>query len=273
MPELPEVETIAKDLAKAGIINSKIEGVEVRNRSTIGGPSVEAFRDRLLGNAILKVSRRGKWLVLSLQKGFLLIHLRMTGRFNISLKKELFIKHEHIVLDFTNGMQLRFHDTRKFGRWYLVDSPEEITCHLGPEPFEWNAADFTSALKSKNRQLKPLLLDQEFIAGLGNIYVDEALWEAKLHPQAVSSTISPKQAESLFKAIQKVLQRGIDTSGTSLGNGQSNYYRLEGTQGKHQTKLNVFRLTNKPCKRCRTLIKRIVVAQRSTHFCPYCQAL
>lgn len=272
MPELPEVETIANDLSKAGITKTKIENVAVHNVSTVGKPSPEQFKKRLIGNQILSITRRGKWLILKLTNGYLIIHLRMTGRFNIFKKKEEpIVKHEHIVLDFANGRQLRFHDTRKFGRWYLVDDPQEIVEHLGPEPLEWNGKDFSIALRGKNRQLKPLLLDQEFIAGLGNIYVDEALWEAHLHPKKLSSDVTEKQAQILFAGIQKVLRRGIETSGTSLGKGKSNYYRIEGTQGEHQEKLNVFRLTGKPCPRCGTIIKRIVVAQRSTHFCPHCQ--
>lgn len=271
MPELPEVETIAKDLAKAGIILSKITHATVYNPSTIGKPSIPLFKKRLAENKIKAIHRRGKWLVLTLSDGFLIIHLRMTGRFHIYSKDEPLSKHEHVVLDFANGKQLRFHDTRKFGRWYLVDDPDEILGSLGPEPLTWNEKEFSAALKAKNRQLKPLLLDQEFIAGLGNIYVDEALWEAKLDPKRLSSTVSVDDAKVLFAGIQKVLKRGIDTSGTSLGKGKTNYYRLEGNQGEHQTRLNVFRKTGKPCPRCGTTIKRIVVAQRSTHFCPHCQ--
>lgn len=277
MPELPEVETIAEDLRKADIEGEEIVNVRIFWERSIHSPSPEIFKKKLAGKKILKVSRRGKFLVFSLsEKGILLLHLRMTGRLTLKDKKEKQVLHEHVILTLSNGRELRFHDTRKFGRWYLLDDAAEVLGKLGPEPLENTLSDreFTQRLLQSSRQLKPLLLDQTFLAGLGNIYVDEALWEAKLHPQTVSDTLTDKQAQALFHAIKVVLQRGLNTLGTSLGKGKTNFYRLDGkAQGTHQQVLQVFRQKGKPCPRCGESIIVIKVAQRSTHLCPRCQII
>lgn len=203
------------------------------------------------------------------------VHLRMTGRFTFAPINTPFGPHERVTLVLDHLRHLQYHDTRKFGRWYLVENPHDIIGNLGPEPLEesFTYETFETRLMAKVRMLKPLLLDQTFIAGLGNIYVDEALWSAKLHPLMISNTLTRKQTKSLFEAIKYVLKRGLDTEGTTLGSGKSNFYRPEGAKGSHQEVLHVFRRTGLPCPRCSLPIERLVVAQRSTHICPNCQKL
>lgn len=273
MPELPEVETIAQDLAKAGLSGKKIAAVEVHWPRTVSHPSPADLRKRLVGQVIKSVDRRGKYLKIALSSGdCLLVHLRMTGRMLLLPAPSERQPHECATLIFEDGYELKFIDTRKFGRWFLADDPEKVLGKLGPEPLgpEFTVS-YLEQLCRKSRQLKPLLLDQSCVAGLGNIYVDEALWRAQLHPQRTADTLSKEQIAQLHSAIQQVLQRGLKASGTTLGKGLTNYYRLDGSRGSHQEHLDAFRQTGKPCPRCGTPIKRLVVAQRSTHICPKCQ--
>ena len=273
MPELPEVETIACDLRSANLIGEKITNCYVSFPKAITG-SLKEFIAAIHGQTLKSIERRGKYLVFELSNGkFIAIHLRMTGKFTIKPRGIAFTKHEHVALEFNHQRLLIYHDTRKFGRWTLFDQKELFFKKLGPEPLSpsFTLQDFTQRIKKTKRQLKPLLLDQTFIAGLGNIYVDEALWESQLHPENLSSSLTLKTITKLYQAIKKVLLRGLETQGTTLGSGKTNYYRLDGSKGKHQDSLNVFRKTNHPCPRCQTPIIRIKVAQRSTHLCPSCQ--
>ncbi len=274
MPELPEVETIVQDLKRSGLEKRTVTGVHLFWPKTLAGASLEEFSKQIIGLKIVKVERRGKFITLLLSDHhYLLIHLRMTGRLTIVPKSSFRLPHEHICLTLDDKDELRFHDTRKFGRWYWTKTPEVYLGNLGPEPLDegFTIDELAKMIKKKARQIKPLLLDQSFVAGLGNIYVDEALWESKIHPQTSSQKLSRKQLSLLVDAIKHVLKRGIATQGTSLGKGKGNYYRLSGQSGDHQHRLNVFRRTGKPCPRCGTPIERIVVAQRSTHYCPQCQ--
>lgn len=276
MPELPEVETVAQDLRNAGVVGSKIELGIVHTPAIIATPPLRQFLDLIKGQVIQSISRRGKYLIFSLSKYLtLIVHLRMTGRFILLEEGKPYSKHEHVILKLNNGHELRFHDTRKFGRWYLVYDPISILGKLGPEPLEksFTWKKFKELASGKTRQLKPLLLNQEFIAGLGNIYVDEALWEAKLNPLRKMNTLNENELRNLYHAIQTVLKRGLEAQGTTLGSGRTNFYRLSGGKGSHQHLLKVFRRTGQPCFKCKTKIARIVVAQRSTHFCPCCQSL
>lgn len=273
MPELPEVETIAQDLRNQQLVGCQVSHIKIFWPGVIDLASKD-FIKTILGQKITEISRRGKFLILKFSNDYyVFIHFRMTGRFILSSPAEKYAIHEHIVLTLDDTRELRFHDTRKFGRWYLVSDPDKILKKLGPEPLEktFLIKKFSDSLKKSSRMLKPLLLDQKFIAGLGNIYVDEALWEAKLHPETRANAISEKQIDALYQAIPRVLKRGLETQGTSLGKGKSNFYRLDGAQGKHQNVMMVFRRTGKPCPRCGNLVIRIKVAQRSTHLCPHCQ--
>ena len=185
MPELPEVHTIVHDLNVAGLVGTTIAAASVFWPRTIAFPSPRAFCKTIKGKKISAIRRRGKFLVFDFEKGHhLLIHLRMSGRIHWVNTDSKRLKHEHVILSFDDGKQLRFHDTRKFGRMYLVENPQKILNKLGPEPLagDFKFKKFAERLHKRKRLLKPLLLDQSFIAGLGNIYAYEALWESKIHP-------------------------------------------------------------------------------------------
>ncbi|MCP4716539.1 MAG: DNA-formamidopyrimidine glycosylase, partial [Deltaproteobacteria bacterium] len=181
----------------------------------------------------------------------------------------------HVILRFNDQRELRFHDTRKFGRIFLLSNPATVLDKLGPEPLDkaFTLRVFTALLLPRKRLLKPLLLDQNIIAGLGNIYVDEALWEARLHPCRIAASLTPAETKALHRAIPRVLKRGLKNLGTSLGTGKANFYSVAGRSGRNRDQLNVFRRTGEPCLSCSATIKRIIVAQRSTHLCPDCQRL
>lgn len=274
MPELPEVEIVARDLRAGGLPGATVTAVDVRWPRTVAAPDSERFTRELVGRRVLDVRRRGKYLVMPLDDGrSLLVHLRMTGRLVFVAPDDPHHPHERLILELDRSRHLRFLDQRKFGRWYLLDNPEAILGALGPEPFDpaLNAATFARRLRAHRRQLKPLLLDQRFLAGLGNIYADEALWEAGLHPQRPAHTVSDTEAARLLEAIRQVLKRGIEHAGTTLGDGMGNFASVNGRRGRHQEVLRVFRRTGQPCPRCGTPIQRLVVAQRGTHICPRCQ--
>jgi len=275
MPELPEVETIVQDLARSGMLGRRIRRSRVFWPRTIEGETVRSFNRRLAGRRIESITRRGKYIVIGLSGGLsLLVHLRMTGGFSVSGSPQTGrAPHEHVVLDIDGGLRVRYRDTRKFGRWRLTDRPDLALQHLGPEPLDrrFTLGMFRAALRRRRAMLKPLLLNQSFLAGLGNIYVDEALWKAELHPRRASDSLTPDEEQGLYRAIRGVLRKGIRCLGTSLGRGRPNFLRPTGARGSHQEKLNVFRRTGKPCPRCGCAIERIIVGQRSTHVCPACQ--
>ncbi len=275
MPELPEVETLVRELQEAKLVNIPIVKAEVFWLKTLSNLTPEAFAKLLKGSWIVSFRRRAKYLVWELNNGYLIyIHLKMTGRFIFKEASHPRLPHEHVIWGFADGREIRFHDTRKFGRIFVVKG-EEFEKKFGPEPLsnQWSYQEFREALKSKKRQIKPLLLDQQFLAGLGNIYVDEALWEARIHPLKISSGLTELEMQALHQSIPLVLERGLLRGGTTLGRGINNFYRLSGNRGEHQLVLNVFRRTGEPCPRCGTAIERIVVGQRSTHYCPNCQKL
>ena len=276
MPELPEVQTVVNDLLAAGIVGCSIIAARVFWPRSVAMPSAEAFCRAIVGQRIENVWRRAKYLIMDLSGGdHLFVHLRMSGRIHLVAPDEPRAKHEHVVIDLHDGRQLRLHDTRKFGRMYLTRHRDQVIGQLGPEPLsgDFTAAILLARLHEHDRQLKPLLLDQTFLAGLGNIYVDEALWEAKLHPCRRSSSVSEEEGRRLHRAIRATLRRGIKNAGTSLGDGKGNFYSVEKRQGRNAQTLNVFRRTDAPCPRCETRITRIIVGQRGTHLCPACQTL
>ena len=276
MPELPEVQTIVNDLNAADLIGISISAARVFWPRTIAEPTQNVFCRRVQGQKFTTIWRRGKYLVFDLNDGnSLLLHLRMSGRLHLVSANVPHSKHEHVILSFDDGRQLRFHDPRKFGRLYLVKDPERILDRLGPEPLEsgFTAKTLAKALSPRKRLLKPLLLDQSFIAGLGNIYVDEALWESKLHPCRSAATLSPSEIKALHRAIPRVLKRGLKNLGTSLGTGETNFYSVAKHRGRNKDRLKVFRRTDLPCPRCKTAIERIIVGQRSTHICKSCQKI
>lgn len=274
MPELPEVQTLVNDLNAAGLVGAAFMGARVSWPRSIATPGVPEFKRRIRFKTIAAIRRRGKFIVIDLvPEGHLLIHLRMSGRLHLVPRGTEPSPHEHIVFSLDNTLELRFHDTRKFGRVFLVTDLAAVLGPLGTEPLgpSFSTKTLMGMLASRKRQLKPLLLDQSVIAGLGNIYVDEALWEAGLHPCRRSHTLSGAEVKALRRAIPRVLKRGLKNLGTSLGTGKANFYSIARHAGRNQDELRVFRRTGKPCVRCRQPIERIVVGQRSTHICPKCQ--
>jgi len=274
MPELPEVEIIVRDLKTKKLIGRTIEKAAVFWPRSIATPKVPEFVAQIRGKKIMDLTRRAKFIVLHLDgNATLLIHLRMTGRLNFTDPATPRDRHEHVLLLLDDGRELRFRDIRKFGKWYLTQNGESKLTTLGPEPLDplFNVQTFYRKLTQRDRMLKPLLLDQSFIAGLGNIYIDEALWEAKLHPETNSAALEKESVVRLYQAIQKVLKIGIKNLGTSLGKSDVNFYSVGGRRGRNQDALRVFRKTGEPCPRCKTPIQRLIVGQRSSHICPQCQ--
>ena len=274
MPELPEVQTIVDVLNAGGLPGSRVCDVSVFWPKTIATSSAESFCRELTGRTIAAVRRRAKYIILELiPESFLLIHLRMTGRLELLDRPVAPTAHVRVMLNLSRGRSLVFQDTRKFGRFFLTAVPDRIIGGLGPEPLApaFSARVLATQLNRHRRMIKPLLLDQAFISGLGNIYVDEALWAASIHPQRLCDSLSWREIKVLHRAIRRVLRQGIRNGGTSLGTGRGNYvspHRAQGNNGRH---LSVFRRNGQPCKRCGGTIQRIVVAQRGTHICPKCQ--
>lgn len=280
MPELPEVETIARALRQGGrggapILGQVICEARLLWERTLAEPDPQTFLQRLPGQEVVDIGRRGKFLVINLSADSLLIHLRMSGDLRVEPAYDSAGQpvpdqpHDRMVIHFDGSpesrLRLAFNDTRKFGRVWLVPTPEIVLGQLGPEPFD---ADFTEEeffrrLQRVNRQIKPLLLDQRFVAGLGNIYADEALHAAGIHPLRSSASLSVEEAARLWAAIREALSEGIRRNGASF----DWVYR----GGEFQNYFRVYQREGQPCPRCGTSIVKITVGQRGTHFCPVCQ--
>lgn len=264
MPELPEVETIVRSL-RSQIVGMKILSGMLMWEKTLAAPAPPSFMAAIIGQTINEISRRGKYIHIQLSTAHLFIHLRMSGDLLVNSAPYIPEKHDRLLLHLNNGKILVFNDTRKFGRVWLTTHPADVTGDLGPEPLdnEFTPQKLFTALHSKHRSIKPLLLDQSFVAGLGNIYTDEALHISGLHPLRRSDTITFIEAEKLFTSIQKVLLDGIEHNGASIdwvyrGGDFQNYFRVYGRE-------------NEPCSTCGTKISKIIVGQRGTHFCEQCQ--
>lgn len=269
MPELPEVETIARQLRARGVEGREILSVQVNWPRTVEPLPVTEFVRALRGTTIGQISRVGKWLMFSLGSGqTLMIHLRMSGSFSMDPGA-----HDRVVLKLSSGLVLHYRDTRKFGRWKLVEDPSSILATLGPDALtrQFSPSYFRAEMRRRHRMIKPLLLDQAIVAGLGNIYVDEALWEAQIHPARLSDSLSDAEIETLFTAIKHVLRVGVRNRGTSLGEGKTNYRDVDGATGGHREKVKAYGRGGKPCERCGNPLKKVVIAQRGTTFCPVCQ--
>ena len=273
MPELPEVETITRALhcGKDGIcpiVGKKVAQMHLLWKRTLANTTEKKLNKRLMGQIVQSVGRRGKFVVISFDRETLLIHLRMSGDLRVELASNSSLqKHDRLVIHFTDGYRLIFNDPRKFGRAWLTENPQEIFGDLGPEPLDSHLThhQFHQKLKGRKRQLKSLLLDQSFLAGLGNIYTDEALHLAHLHPLKISDSITESQSKELLKAIRTVLKEGIRRNGASI----DWVYR----GGDFQNHFRVYQRDGQPCPVCGATIERILVGQRSTHFCSICQKL
>jgi len=274
MPELPEVQTVVDNLNKLKIVGDIVSGAKVFWPRTIAGLAPAVFCKKIKGQTIRQITRRGKYIVVALSQNLtLLIHLRMTGHLNWEPRGKPRNKHEHVILELGENMELRFHDTRKFGRLFLTMNPQTVLGNIGPEPLanDFTMARFHKMLHACRRQIKPLLLEQKFIAGLGNIYVDEALWKAGIHPLRISCSLSKKEITALHRAIPYVLLTGLRNMGTTLGGGVGNFYSVAGRRGRNADQLKVFRRDGQGCPRCGSIIQRILVGQRGSHICPTCQ--
>jgi formamidopyrimidine-DNA glycosylase len=269
MPELPEVEAIARCLREGdhgpSLKGQRIQRVSLHWPRHIHTPSISTFRRRIRNRFVRDVGRRGKFIHIQLDRGNLIIHLRMSGDLYIVSNDTARDPHDHTIFFLENGFELRFNDVRKFGRVYLVEDQEQIFGELGPEPlspsFTWER--FMEDLHKRKRRIKPLLLDQTFLAGLGNIYTDEALHLAGVHPLRRSDSLDPDEVQALWKGIQATLKNGISHNGASI----DWVYR----GGDYQNYFRVYQRAGEACATCGSLIERMVIGQRGTHFCPKCQ--
>jgi len=272
MPELPEVETTARAL-RPRLEGRRVLAAHVGWRRTVGGAA--SFEREVTGTRITTLARRGKFLVAKLLRGgreggSLLVHLRMSGRLRVLPQEAPRDPHERVALTLDGGERLSFVDPRKFGRFLRVSDPSRALSHLGPEPLDpaFTPDRLQEALAARRRALKPLLLDQRFLAGLGNIYADEALFRAGLHPLRRSDGVRAEEARRLHAAIVRILEQAIRREGSSI----DVFYRTpEGRPGGYQTRLRVYGRAGASCRACGHAIRRIVVGQRGTHFCPICQ--
>lgn len=271
MPELPEVEFYVRSLREP-LIGRTITGVHVYWRRTIARPSAREFSQRLIGSTIRALDRRAKYFVFELSRdsvpqptGFLLVHLKMTGQLDVVSRERSIDKHDRVIFDLDDGRRLRFNDTRKFGRMHLVNDPAEVTSRLGPEPLSdaFTPAVFQSRIQKRSGRLKSLLLDQTFVAGVGNIYADEALWLARLHPLRRADSLNDTEVRALYRGIRKALHDGIRHNGASF-----DWVYPSGAYS-----FRVYDRAGKPCRRCKRPIQRVVIGQRSAHFCARCQSL
>ncbi|MCI0376073.1 MAG: bifunctional DNA-formamidopyrimidine glycosylase/DNA-(apurinic or apyrimidinic site) lyase [Gemmataceae bacterium] len=271
MPELPEVETVVRDL-RGPLVGKRIAALEV-SRKALRRPWRRAWNKTLLGRVFRSIERRGKWIVLDVEGPVLLVHLGMTGQFTVCPAEHPRQDHTHLVFSLNQGgMELRFRDIRRFGSATLFPDWDALTKsfvddRLGPEPFDLDPAYWRQALAKTSRNLKAILLDQRVVVGVGNIYADESLFEARLHPTRLGENLKPREIDRLREAIIAVLGRAIERRGSSI----RDYVGGSGLQGQYQHEFRVYGRTGEPCPACGTAISQIRLAGRSTHFCPRCQ--
>ncbi len=270
MPELPEVETFARSLRSGtpsapSLLGLSIIRAEVFWPGSVAYPDAGTFQRQVTGQRLVDIGRRAKFIIFHLERDKLLLHLRMSGDLLVNPTGTPPGKHTRLALSFDNQQTLYFNDPRKFGRAWLVEDLDQVLSNLGPEPLDpsFTAQDFYQLLNSHKRIIKPLLMDQNFISGIGNIYADESLHLARIHPLTPSNSLTPRQAAGLLDAMRQVLEAGIQNNGASIdwvyrGGDFQNHFRVYGRAGEL-------------CPACGTVIEKTVVAQRGTHFCPGCQ--
>jgi formamidopyrimidine-DNA glycosylase len=275
LPELPEVETVRKTLENL-VLNKTIQHVTITWPKMIKNPTeINQFIDALKGQTIKGIGRRGKFLIFYTDVYALVSHLRMEGKYAVYPKDEPYDKHTHVIFHFTDGTELRYKDVRKFGTMHLFKKSTEFEIppliDLGPEPF---SEDFTldylsQKLQRTNRKIKPTLLDQKIVVGLGNIYVDEALFRAKIHPETIANTLNKEQLLKLHQEIIKTLSEAVQKGGSTI----RSYINSQGEIGMFQLELFVYGRKGESCKDCGQDLEKTVVGGRGTHFCPNCQPL
>jgi formamidopyrimidine-DNA glycosylase len=272
VPELPEVETVVRDLRPL-LVGRRLAAVTV-SRHALRRPWSKAWGPLLAGRRVEAVCRRGKWIVLALDRGpRLVFHLGMTGQLTVVPAAEPVADHTHLVFGLDGGAaQLRFRDVRRFGGATLFGEPAQVErffdeLGLGPEPSDLDPRAWHQALRGTDRCLKAVLLDQRVVAGVGNIYADEALFEARLHPARKASGLTAAEAQRLRKAIATVLARAVERRGSTI----RDYVGGSGLRGGYQDEFRAYKRTGRPCRRCGTPIAAARLAGRSTHYCPRCQ--
>lgn len=272
MPELPEVETVRKGLENL-VKGKKIQAVDCYWAKIIESPDVDQFKIDLIDEVIENVERRGKYLIFKLSHFDMISHLRMEGKFEFHQSTDALMKHTHVVFKFDDQTELRYLDIRKFGRFVLVPkntaSSYKGLKKLGPEPIDkdFDVAVFKEQLKKRKKAIKPLLLDQILVTGLGNIYVDEALFRSGIHPEQEANTLTTDEIKLLHKEIIAVLGEAVEAGGTTI----RTYQNALGDAGSFQVSLNVYGQQGTLCPKCGSEILKKKVAQRGTHYCPHCQ--
>jgi formamidopyrimidine-DNA glycosylase len=277
MPELPEVETIRRELDRE-VVGRKIKAVEVHGTRTVRRQTKKQFQARLEGAKLTGVERRGKYLVITLDTGdVLVVHLRMSGQLLRAASKDPVVKHTHVIITFTQGGQLRFVDPRTFGEMFvagaetlLEEAPELAELGIDPveEPISWTS--FAQLLLRQPMKLKAFLMDQSILAGIGNIYSDEILFAAGLRYDRMTDTLSSQEIRRLYRAVVETLHEAIKYGGSTLADDQ--YVDLNGRPGEFQEHHKVYDRDKQPCRRCRrNLITKAKFQQRSTYFCEVCQ--
>ena len=271
MPELPEVETVRRGLERL-VVGRKIVSVDVRVPKMIK-TDLTAFETDIIGQTFQSIGRRGKYLLLNLDRQVIISHLRMEGKYLIFEDEVPENKHFHTFFKLDNGSTLVYQDVRKFGTMELM-AKSQVAAYfqkrkLGPEPTkeDFDVAEFTRKLSASKKLIKLYLLDQTLVAGLGNIYVDEVLWAAKIHPERQANSLQKAEINLLHDEIILILQLGIEKGGTTI----RTYQNAFGENGSMQDYLQVYGKTDGPCPRCATPIEKIKVGGRGTHFCPACQ--
>jgi formamidopyrimidine-DNA glycosylase len=262
VPELPEVETVVRSIQP--LVGRRIVHAELGAARVFRGGDPQRMAARLAGCRIGAIRRYGKFILISLAGGgYLLLHLGMTGRLLLSGRPG---KHTHAIFTLDRGL-LQFDDSRQFGAIEIHEEFPARLARLGPEPLEIAAADFAHALRQRRTRIKALLLDQTFVRGVGNIYADEALFRAGIHPLAYTARLRRDRALRLHRAVVEVLTEAIAAGGSSV----SDYVDADGRQGLFQVSHRVYQRTGQPCLNCGAAVRRVLVAQRSSHYCPRCQ--
>jgi formamidopyrimidine-DNA glycosylase len=279
--ELPEVEVVRRDLER-DVVGRRIAAVEVRRmkntkRVIRRHKTPKEFRDRLVGHKVTRAERKGKYILLHLDDGnVLVVHFGMTGRFLRGNKRLALDNHSHVIVTFQTGGDVRFVDPRTFGEMFVTAADDlgkvKELAHLAIDPLEsmFTWQQFSGALANRASKLKPLLMDQQFVSGLGNIYSDEVLFSAGLRHDRASDELSAQEVRRLYRAIQETVQEAIRFRGTTLGD--EAYVDLYGKPGEYQHELKVYGRRGEPCRRCRTPIEVVKYSGRNSFYCPQCQS-
>ncbi|MCP3030545.1 DNA-formamidopyrimidine glycosylase [Halobacillus sp. A1] len=273
MPELPEVETVRQTL-KQLIINKEIEEVSIFWNNIIKNPAdPDVFKSLLQGQTILDIKRKGKFLVFEMEDLSMVSHLRMEGKFGVYDHTVPKPKHTHVIFHFKDGSELRYNDVRKFGTMHLFEKGTEWASkplnQLGPDPFDpaFTEEYFYEKLKRTTRNIKAVLLDQAVVAGLGNIYVDEALYRARVHPERQADQLTLEEVKRVREASTSTIVAAVEQGGTTI----RSYLNGQGEMGMFQQQLQVYGKENTDCQSCGSPIIKLKVSGRGTHVCPICQ--